>query len=306
MEECTHIKKIKHIYCSNCGKKGHTYRLCREPIQSLGVIVYRIKEKKPPNLYKWDDIRNVKKPDKIVINEINDNVEFLLIRRRDTLGFVEFLRGRYSLSDYDLIIGIFEEMTGYEKFKIKTKSFKELWCELWMIDNIDTKDKFKREYYVSEKKFNTIKTGYQCNDVYVSMEIILANLKNNWIEPEWGFPKGRRNARESDIDCAKRELEEETGIKNNEVFIYKNVKPFEEIFLGSNNVLYKHIYFIGKYDCDKEIKLNESNIHQKIEISALEWMNYSKLKTKIRSYNNERKNMITKVLNTIKYKGLDK
>ena len=30
--------------------------------------------------------------------------------------------------------------------------------------------------------------------------------------PEWGFPKGRRNMHESDLDCAKREFEEETGI----------------------------------------------------------------------------------------------
>ena len=38
-----------------------------------------------------------------------------MIRRRDSLGYVEFLRGRYALSDIDFIINIFEEMTVQEK-----------------------------------------------------------------------------------------------------------------------------------------------------------------------------------------------
>ena len=35
----------------------------------------------------------------------------------------------------------------------------------------------------------------------------------------------------------------ETGISKDDYFVYRNIKPYEEIFLGSNNVVYKHIYY---------------------------------------------------------------
>jgi 8-oxo-dGTP pyrophosphatase MutT (NUDIX family) len=37
----------------------------------------------------------------------------------------------------------------------------------------------------------------------------------SWEEPEWGFPKGRRDTQESDWVCALREFKEETGQPSN-------------------------------------------------------------------------------------------
>ena len=28
------------IYCGNCGKSGHTYRKCTEPVTSTGIIAF--------------------------------------------------------------------------------------------------------------------------------------------------------------------------------------------------------------------------------------------------------------------------
>ena len=33
------------VYCGNCGKCGHIYRECNEPIISVGIILYREKYK---------------------------------------------------------------------------------------------------------------------------------------------------------------------------------------------------------------------------------------------------------------------
>ena len=74
-------KDTSHYFCGNCGKRGHVYRKCLAPITSLGVIVYR-----------WN---NEKKR------------EYLMIRRRDTLGFVEFMRGKYNLSNCPYIYELF-------------------------------------------------------------------------------------------------------------------------------------------------------------------------------------------------------
>ena len=68
----------------------------------------------------------------------------------------------------------------------------------------------------------------------------LFNNTIHWDEPEWGFPKGRRNYKEKDLECALREFEEETGIQKSSLTIIKNLNPFEEIFTGSNLKSYKH------------------------------------------------------------------
>ena len=60
----------KTHYCCNCGKTGHVYRKCMSPIMSLGIILVKLE---------------------------NDVIKYLLIQRRDTLGFVEFMRGKYNL-----------------------------------------------------------------------------------------------------------------------------------------------------------------------------------------------------------------
>ena len=67
---------------------------------------------------------------------------------------------------------------------------------------------------------------------------------HQWQEPEWGFPKGRRNSHEKDYDCALREFQEETGYDKNVLHNLQNVLPFEEIFTGSNYKSYKHKYYV--------------------------------------------------------------
>ena len=54
-------------YCNNCGKYGHLYHQCKTPITSFGIIVFRIKE---------------------------DTPQYLMIRRKDTLGYIDFMRGK--------------------------------------------------------------------------------------------------------------------------------------------------------------------------------------------------------------------
>jgi len=74
----------------------------------------------------------------------------------------------------------------------------------------------------------------------------LKNYKNNYTEQEWGFPKGRKKIKESDIDCAIREFCEETQLYKDDIQIDSKIIPFQEIFFGTNNILYKHVYYIAK------------------------------------------------------------
>ena len=90
------IRETRNIYCGNCGKLGHTYRKCKLPITSCGIILYK------NNKF----FEEVKDEDGDIINN-HERYYFLLIRRKDTLGYVEFLRGKYDEMNEDYLVKIF-------------------------------------------------------------------------------------------------------------------------------------------------------------------------------------------------------
>jgi 8-oxo-dGTP pyrophosphatase MutT (NUDIX family) len=265
MNELDYLNK-KNILCGNCGKEGHTYRYCKEPVISLGIICYK---------------------------KINKKFMYLLIRRKDTLGFIEFLRGKYDIENKSYIKKLFLEMTYNEVNRILTLEFDVLWEDLWMDQN--TKQ-FKNEYVKSKEKFITI-----INDSIIDIKGIVKDIELFWNEPEWGFPKGRRNIRENDMDCALREFTEETGYNKEEISILQNINPIEETFYGSNNVRYKHIYFLAQANTSREPTLNYNNKNQISEISKIKWFTYEKSLKVLRPYNKEKINVLKNINNILNH-----
>ena len=126
-------------------------------------------------------------------------------------------------------------------------------------------------------------------------------METKWNGPEWGFPKGRRNINENNKNCAIREFCEETNLDKNDFKINNNIYPMSEIFVGSNNVRYKHIYYIAESN-NIEIDISDKNIFQKNEISKIGWFSYTDAINLFRTYNIEKKNLLTKlekILNNI-------
>jgi len=258
-------KKKKKIICGNCGKYGHTYKTCTSPVMSLGIIAFR---------------------------RMNDNTEFLLIRRKDTLGYIEFLRGKYGINDKKYITNLFSEMTKQEIYKLKNWTFDDIWKNLWMDQN---SKQYKKEYEKSKERFNFV---MNCDKINIKQ--IISQIGIFWEEPEWGFPKGRRNIRENDLDCAIREFHEETGITIDDISILSNLDPIEEIFYGSNNVKYKHIYFLAYSNMIKNPIINQDDIRQVSEVSKISWLSYEEAKNKIRPYNIEKLKVLEKINNILK------
>ena len=290
------IKKQKNwgsIHCGNCGELGHIYKKCEKPVQSLGIILYRIKKSvsemiPPPHI----------SPKSKYLFYAN-NLEFLLIRRRNSLGYMEFLRGKFCLSDINFLKSLFNEMTVDEHKNISTMTFTDMWTDLWLKTK-DSKEKYKSEYTSAERKFNILKKGIKLDDGSIlTINILLDTFKPKWSEAEWGFPKGRRNLREEDIKCACREFSEETGYISEDYELCSTFPPIEELFLGSNNVLYKHIYYIGKAITDKHPKIDPTNYCQSTEIGDISWFNYFEAFKKIREYCIEKRAVLTKTCNII-------
>lgn len=276
-------KKRGDIYCGNCGKYGHTYKKCSDPVTSLGIIVYRA-DKNSKDL------------------NINKDVKYLLIQRKDTLGYVEFMRGRYKLNEVDFIKKLLFEITYTEIEKLKTYNFDELWDKLWMKQQ--TSKHYKNEFESSKIKFNELKKGYLLEGTLISLDKILNCIETNWQETEWGFPKGRRNLRESDINCAAREFREETGYSTGDFIILKNIKPVVEDFIGTNNIRYRHIYYIGRGITDKTAIINKQNKVQVSEVSNIGWFDLETAIAKLRPYNIEKKKVLKKVHEIIVHNNL--
>ena len=207
----------ENMFCGNCGKLGHVYRRCTEPITSLGIILYKNEEIGEDT----EDLQQTKE------------YEYLMIQRRDTLGFVEFMRGKYNLDNYRYIYNLFSIMTREERLRIVNNNFDYLWNKLWMDKN--TKQ-YHNEYDNSKKKFEALKSGFEADDTIINLQIINNSVEYSWETTEWGFPKGRRNLKETNLDCANREFQEETGLTKEDYIILNQFEPVEEIFLGTNNI----------------------------------------------------------------------
>lgn len=146
---------------------------------------------------------------------------------------------------------------------------------------------------LKEKIFQLIKGTSYNGETYDLRDLIIeSNSKQVWFEPEWGFPKGRRNASESDYNCAVREFTEETGYPASHLVNIRNITPMEEIFTGSNYYSYRHKYYIMFVPYKESLM---SGHFQQSEVSKMEWKTISQCIDCIRPYNLEKIALIKNV-----------
>jgi len=264
------MQKHSDNYCNNCGKPGHLYHHCKLPITSNGVISFRKGQ--------------------------NNKIEYLLIRRKDTLGHIDFMRGKYSITNRHYIINMLNQMTRGEKTRLRNDSFDTLWLAVWGKNTISAQ--YKNEECSSRNKFTMLRSGVTTKDDSYTMNDLIneSNENDQWDETEWGFPKGRRNHQESDYECALREFHEETGYHPNTLHNVQNLIPYEEIFTGSNYKSYKHKYYIMSMNYTESLVQHS---FEETEVSKMEWKSFDECIESIRPYNSEKVKMLNKIHKTL-------
>ena len=267
-------------FCTNCGGNGHVFRTCIAPVTSHGVIMVR-------SVTDLNIENSLTSSSSLVTGLENEKLQFLLIQRRDSLGFIELIRGRYKSNDLDYIRLHLGGITKEEQLRYRDGPFDVLWNSMWGLNNSHL---YKNEFENAKAKWHLIHTGIADDTGKVwTIDDLIATANPPKETPEWGFPKGRRDAQESDYVCAMREMEEETGVLEKEVICINNIEPIVESFFGSNHVHYCHKYFIVWVPSTIDIKFNSENDHMRREIGDIQWFSIDDALNRIRSENIEKK-----------------
>jgi ADP-ribose pyrophosphatase YjhB (NUDIX family) len=266
------MKNISYINCINCGLSGHTSKTCNYPITSYGIILYKI-----------DDV---------------GELGYLMIQKKDSMAYVDFIRGKYVPNDLTYLYTMFNNMTKTEHEKIRSTPFEILWRDLW---NNSYKLISNRDYIVAYQQFEFMKNGFKLRLLngekeIIKLDILLDKSQPTYAESEWEFPKGRRFANEGDLQCAIREFYEETLVNTCDILIVNN-KPYVEIYTGTNNIRYRNVYFLAKYsgDMNNVISVDETNHKQIQEVKDIRWYSLDECVKKMRHIYKERIGIIKRI-----------
>ncbi len=244
--------------CSNCGRTGHFFRECSEPITSLGIIAFRRR-----------------------VATSGTDVDWLLIRRRVSIGFIEIMRGKYEPRDKAGIQLLVDQATVEERKQLMTRHFSDLWRDLW---NGPVSRRYHAEYEQARAKFEVIRARGTLAET-------CAASKTDWTEPEWGFPKGRRSSSETELACALRETYEEAGVRRQDLRVVSTTPLLEE-YRGSNGISYRHRYWLAEAPGDLNVTLDPQNLDQRREVSDVRWCSLAEALALIRPYNVEKKRVL--------------
>lgn len=333
------------FYCTKCDSLGHDYKKCADAVLSFGIILLKFEDERTLKFLEdlnekaYIEIRNtgVNITDQEDINKfvtIHEKVKFLMIRRKHTLGYIEFVRGRYRIDNPDGIIYLLKQMTVEELDNILKMTIEDLWDELWsdpykkikyskefarakqklsrlkndnMINFIETlKKKDKIEYKKIEKVEveqldESMEIITETSDFSKSVELFVENsslykfIPNSYNQPEWGFPKGRKNKSETSINCAIREFREESGLSVDDFILLKNIEPLVEEFFGTDGVKYRHIYYVAYSNTNKVAVLDQANFSQSCEIGDIGYYTFSDVMKMIRTRYDDRRKLITRL-----------
>lgn len=330
-------RRYKKVRCVSCSKEGHIYHECKGPFTSFGVVAIR----KDDGFISKGPVRHVVKkkcqmhqqtsPDDILQPESQYNILYLMIQRKDTMGYIDFVRGKYpsvdpALKDCCIKCGTGKtdsqhpqhicpdcmtvmcnmcspdsdlrsanpgvickncmlrqyllEMTCEERERLATWTFEDIWNYLWL----NKGSRCYKEWPEAKKLFDAL-----------DIKALLESTVCSWTDAEYGFPKGRLNLREEPFDCAIREFCEETGYTREEFTILSN-EPFEENFVGTNGVAYRHVYYIGEINHGIGIpRVDSENIQQAGEVKNAAFFTFEQCMHIIRPYDVAKKQLLQRI-----------
>lgn len=222
--------------------------------------------------------------------EKNNRIEILMIKKRYSYEFINFVLGRYQAYDKKTLFHMFNNMSFAEKIDIFGMQFENMWYRIW-INNPVKQYNILDVYKHIDKNLNVddYMTGsdiYKCfkqkknkffsnfGDNVTSLRNLIINSSNS--EIMWEMPKGKLESNETCIDCAIREFYEETSVKHDNYRIFYNVDPVVETIV-EDGCIYKQYYYIAECTSAFKPSVNFENFKQISEVEQVKWVSIDEI-----------------------------
>lgn len=203
-------------------------------------------------------------------SNLEQNIKYLLVQRRDSYEYMDFVTGTYTNSND--IQKLFSMMSKEEKRILLNYDFEDIWEDLFLD---------KTSFYYRECRDKSRTKFLEIKD---RIPEFIANCSNDFNEPSWGFPKGKKDSKEDPLQCALREFYEESGIDPKEINIKSN-KYVTEHYIGNNGKKYSTHYYIGEIKNETDIVFKETEFIRKKtiseEIGNMGWFSIQEAKNKL-------------------------
>lgn len=288
-------QKLKHSYCADIIT---SYYIESEKYSNIKFSItdnIKLADKNNNSVQISDSCVKYKTDkDKFLFQYYASKIKFLMVERRHSLGFIQFITGKYNVENNESIINLFEQMTEKEIKNIGLMEYEDL-LYYFVNDGFSSKESVLKEnlcrYIDAKNKFNELKNA-DANSKCINLSCYVQNVRPKWKINEWGFPKGKRkDSNEDNISCASREFQEETGYQEGEYVIMNKIEPIEENLFGTNGVPYKHVYYVSL-----DSKKNDNNYNYDYrEIGDVRWFSYQEALLHIRPYHLDKRDVLTRL-----------
>jgi 8-oxo-dGTP pyrophosphatase MutT (NUDIX family) len=273
--------------CIKCGQEGHTNRVCKNPVTSFGLIVHAQAHETPirGRLYPFTQVdcpQHGEKAGDVTGSNVrgteSNRPVFLLVERKDTVGFLNLVQGSYpDVEPFKTrkIARYLQELTCEERLKLRTTPF----VDLWKVAGSNKRDAEK-----ACRKFESL----QVLDKLASQPCL-------YQEADYLMPKGRLKYGESPQHCAVREFSEETGYGPQDVTLAP-WPPFEERFTGTDGKAYRNVFYLASIRPHAAIRtVLGSDPNQSKEVRNVGWFTLQECFALIRPYHQEKKDILQDV-----------
>jgi 8-oxo-dGTP pyrophosphatase MutT (NUDIX family) len=221
--------------------------------------------------------------------EKNYQSEILMIKKRYTYYYFNFVFGLYAIQNIKQLRILFDNMTFSEKVDILSMRFNIMWYRLWLCNPEKTFDADKLIKNISKntnqpqknikyyhKKKNKFESTF-LKDGGSQLRKLITNSSNS--TTPWEIPKGGKNENELDLNCAVREFEEETGISFNNYTMLWSTPPIK-VSHRVDNTVYISIYYVAYLNNDSKWspKINFNLQNQLNEVEEVRWVSLDEIK----------------------------
>lgn len=153
-------------------------------------------------------------------------IELLLVKKAVSYYFAEFIAGNYSTYNNAALIHLFNNMTYDEKVLLMTMKFDNFWFKMY--HTYPTPQNTNRAVFES---YLRRKSKFERSFLRDGGRRLHALIKSSAVnETALEFPRGRCAAGETTIQCAVREIMEETRMPRTAYKILWHMRPYTESF----------------------------------------------------------------------------